>query len=105
MLSILPLLLLGGLLPGVNGQNSDKEVLAHFATTGNCFIYVEGGDITKGSSPCKTWCPEHEGNEGMGVGSGLLLSLTRPQMTDCSITVPHARDRFRLDRSDAHQQG
>ncbi|KAI9045190.1 uncharacterized protein KD926_009604 [Aspergillus affinis] len=66
MLSILPLLLLGGLLPAVNGQNSDKEVLAHFATQGWCYVYVEGGDMELGSSPCKTWCPEHEGNEGMG---------------------------------------
>ncbi|KAK1146094.1 hypothetical protein N8T08_003742 [Aspergillus melleus] len=66
MLSILPLLLLGGLLPAVNGQNSDKEVLANFATKGWCYVYVDGGPLDKSVQPCKTWCPEHEDNEGMG---------------------------------------
>lgn len=72
MLFLFPLLLSSALLPGANGavfqrQNSDKEVIAHYSTTGNCFWYVDENNKEKSYAPCKTWCKEEKHVDTYGV--------------------------------------
>ncbi|PGH15416.1 hypothetical protein AJ79_02392 [Helicocarpus griseus UAMH5409] len=64
------LLLFSIALPVVNGQNSDKEVLAHFETQGHCFYYTgKKKNNEKSIAPCKKWCEKkYKGTSKKGLG-------------------------------------
>lgn len=66
--SFLPILLLSSsALAKKTSRQSDKQTLAHFAKTGQCFMYTEGGPDSKVKGPCEKWCPKYENKPGIGV--------------------------------------
>lgn len=49
-------------------RSTDEQVLASYKESGTCMLFDtdagesrEAGD--KGVSPCRTWCPKHEGED------------------------------------------
>ena len=48
---------------------TDAYTLDYFQKVGACFLYTgQGGDREKAISPCKEWCPAHEGKDKQGIG-------------------------------------
>ena len=46
-------------------QNSDPQVLAHYAQSGNCFwYYTNKVNRDKMLQPCKEFCKKKPGNDG-----------------------------------------
>lgn len=52
-----------------NPPKTDAYTLDYFRKVGACFLYTgKGGDREKAISPCKEWCPAHEGKDKQGIG-------------------------------------
>ncbi|PLN80534.1 hypothetical protein BDW42DRAFT_111157 [Aspergillus taichungensis] len=52
-----------------NPAKTDAYTLDYFQKVGACFLYTgKGGDREKAISPCKAWCPAHEGKDKQGIG-------------------------------------
>ena len=66
--SFLPIILLSSsALAKSSNRQSDKQTLAHYEKTGQCFMYKHGGPDSKVKGPCEKWCPKYENKPAIGV--------------------------------------